>query len=81
MSPEELNSALKRRPFMPFRIHVTGGVEYDIRIPKMVMIGRTILFIGLRRDINSPYFDEPAWVALRHVSRVEPIVEPPQAAS
>ncbi len=75
MSPEELNSALRRRPYIPLRIHVTDGVHYDIPIPDMAMIGRTILFIGLRRDIESPYFDEPVWVALRHVTRVEPIVE------
>jgi hypothetical protein len=81
MSPEELNSALKRRPFMPFRIHVTGNVQYEIRNPEMVMIGRTIIHIGLRRDIDSPFFDEPVWVSLRHVTHVEPIVEAEQPAS
>lgn len=80
MSPEELNSALRRRPFVPIRIHVTDGVHYDIRVPHMVMIGRTILFIGLRRDVDSPFFDEPVWVALRHVTRVEPIIEAPAAS-
>lgn len=75
MSPEELNSALRRRPFVPLRIHVSDGVHYDILVPDMVMIGRTILFIGLRRDVDSPFFDEPVWVALRHITRVEPIVE------
>lgn len=75
MSPEELNSALRRRPFVPLRIHVSDGVHYDILIPDMVMIGRTILFIGLRRDVDSPFFDEPVWVALRHITRVELIVE------
>jgi hypothetical protein len=81
MSPEELNSALKRRPFVPLRIHVSDQAMYEIRNPEMVMIGRTILFIGLRRDINSPYFDEPVMVAMRHVTRVEPIVEAEQPAS
>ena len=81
MSPEELSGALKRRPFVPFRIHITDGAQYEIRIPDMVMIGRTILFIGLRRDIDSPFFDEPVWVAMRHITRVEPIVEAEQTAS
>jgi hypothetical protein len=54
---------------------VTDGVHYDIPIPDMAMIGRTTLFIGLRRDIESPYFDEPVMVSMRHVTRVEPIVE------
>ena len=80
MSPEELKGLLTRQPFMPFRIHVAEVASYDIRNPNMVMIGRTILFIGLRRDINSPYFDEPVMVALRHITRVEPIVEAEAAA-
>jgi len=60
---------------MPFRIHVSDQATYDIRNPEMVMIGRTIVCIGIARDIDSPFFDEPAWVALRHVTRLEPIVE------
>lgn len=75
MSPEELNSALRRKPYVPIRVHVTDGVHYDILNPEMAMIGRTILFIGLRRDIDSPYFDEPVMVSMRHVTRVEPIIE------
>lgn len=75
MSPEELNSALRRRPYVPLRIHVTDGVHYDILNPEMAMIGRTILFLGLRRDVDSPFFDEPVMVSMRHVTRVEPIVE------
>lgn len=74
MSPDELNSALRRRPYIPLRIHVTDGVHYDVPIPDMVMTGRTILFIGLRRDVDSPYFDEPVMVSMRHVTRVEPII-------
>lgn len=75
MSPEELNSWLRRRPYIPLRIHVTDGVHYDIPIPDMAMIGRTALFIGLRRDIDSPLFDEPVMVSMRHVTRVEPLIE------
>lgn len=75
MSPEELNSALRRKPYIPLRVHVTDGVHYDITIPDMAMIGRTILFIGLRRDVQSPFFDEPVMVSMRHITRVEPIVE------
>lgn len=75
MSPEEISSLLKRRPFMPFNVHVTGNVEHTIREPEMTMIGRTVLFIGGRRDIDSPYFDEPILVSMRHITRLEPIVE------
>lgn len=75
MSPDELNSMLNRRPFVPLRIHVADQAMYEVRNPQMAMIGRTILFIGLQRDVNSPYFDEPVVVSMRHITRVEPIVE------
>lgn len=75
MSPDELNSALRREPFLPFRVHLSNGVHYEVRNPQMAAIGRTILFIGLTRDVDSPYFDEPVWVALRHITHIEPIVE------
>ncbi len=75
MSPEELGSMLNRWPFVPFRIHVADQAMYEVRNPKMAMVGRTILFIGMRRDLNSPYFDEPVVVSMRHITRVEPMVE------
>jgi hypothetical protein len=83
MSPEELGKWLKRRPFIPLRIHVAEITHYDIFIPDMVMIGRTSIFIGARRDIDSEYFDEPIMVAMRHITRVEPLVEamPPAATA
>lgn len=75
MSPEELNSLLRGRPFMPFRIHVAEQATYEIRNPEMAVIGRTVLFLGMARDVDSPYFDEPVLVTLRHTTQVEPIVE------
>ena len=65
---------------MPFRVHVTGDVFYDIREPEMVMRGTTVLFLGQRRNVQSEFFDEPVLVALRHVSRLEPLLEEVAAA-
>ena len=75
MSPEEISSLLKRRPFMPFKVHVTGNVEYTVREPEMTRIGHTVLFIGDKRDAASEFFDEPIFVSMRHITHLEPIVE------
>ena len=75
MSPEEVSAFIKRRPFVPFKVHVTGNVEYTIRDPRATMIGRTVLFIGEKRDPASEFFDEPIFVAMRHITHLEPIVE------
>lgn len=75
MSPEELNSWIKRRPYIPLRIHVAETTHYDIHNPEMIMVGRTAIFIGLRRDIQSELFDEPVMVSMRHITKVEPILD------
>jgi hypothetical protein len=76
MSPEELSEWLRREPYIPLRIHVTDRIHYDIVNPNFAMVGKSVIFIGLRRDIDSPLFDEPVMVSLRHITRVEPILEP-----
>jgi hypothetical protein len=76
MDPEQVNAFTRRRPFVPFRVHVADGVSYDVTNPEFVSVGRTVLFVGVRRDPASPFFDEPVIVALRHVTRIEPLVDP-----
>jgi hypothetical protein len=75
MSPEDLKALLSRRPFLPFRLHITGGVTYDITFPEAALLSRSVLVIGVKRDVKSEFFDEPNGVALRHIIQAEPIVE------
>lgn len=75
MSATEINTLLRRRPFMPFRLHVTGDVHYDVRNPEMAVCGMSVFFLGQRRNVASEYFDELILVAIRHVTHIEPIVE------
>ena len=73
MSPNELIALRRRRPVIPFRLHVSGGVSYDITFPEWMLVGATTVFIGARRDPSSPIFDEPILVAVRHIIRAEPL--------
>jgi hypothetical protein len=75
MDPEQIHAFTRRRPFLPFRIHVADQVHYDVPNPEWVSVGRTVVFVGVRRDPTSPYFDEPVIVALRHITRLEPLVD------
>ena len=75
MSPNELNALLRRRPYLPIRLHVSDGVQYDIFQPEMAVVGMSVLFLGQRRNVQSEFFDEPVLIALRHITRVEPIIE------
>ena len=67
---------LDRRPFIPFRVHVSDQASYDITNPRTAMIGGAVLIIGIhRRDSASEFFDEPVFVANRHITRLEPLVD------
>ena len=73
MSPEGVSAFLKRRPFLPFKIHVTGNIEYTIREPGAAQGGQKVLFIGEKLDSASEFFDLPVFVAMRHITHLEPI--------
>ena len=47
MAPEELASAVRRRPFVPFRLTLTEGSVYEVRHPELCMPGRRSAVLGL----------------------------------
>jgi len=75
VSPEALRDALNRRPFLPFRLHLSDGRHFVIRRPELVFIGGSVTIIGLVRNTASEFFDEPLTVANRHITSLEPIIE------
>lgn len=79
---DDLTEELRRRPFEPFRIHVTDGSTYDVRHPEWVMVSpsRVLLFVPLA-DQPHPAFDRFHSVALVHVTRLEPLESSPSTSS
>lgn len=75
MNPQELKSMLERRPFIPFRIHISDQASYDITRPELVVVGGSMTFIGMIRNVQSDFFDEPVIIANRHITRLEPLIE------
>ncbi len=69
MRAEDLLEFTRRRPFMPYRIHVTGGQNYEIRHPDLVIVLRSRIEVGVGGDGGVP--DHVDHVALLHVVRIE----------
>jgi hypothetical protein len=69
--PEELTALLRRRPFVPFRIHMTDGHAYEIHHPEAMIVSRSYAVIGLRPDPESGVVDRSEMVAMLHIVRVE----------
>ncbi|MGA2701742.1 MAG: hypothetical protein ABSH35_11690 [Isosphaeraceae bacterium] len=73
MRLEDLLEQLRRRPFVPFRIHMTDGRFYDIVHPEAVLVLRSRAIIGLRPDPTTNIPDQSEQIALLHVVRTSEI--------
>lgn len=71
MRPEELMKLLRRRPFIPLRLHMTDGQTYDIRHPDLVMVSRSYATIGTTPDPASGVLEGVEYCSLLHIVRVE----------
>jgi hypothetical protein len=87
MPPEAFRIVLATRPFVPFRIHVLDGRTYDIRHPEEIMISSLFATVGVRsrppagpnaggNGDTSRFYDQIELVALRAISRLEPLGQP-----
>jgi len=77
MAPEELAAAVRRRPFVPFRLTLTEGSTYEIRHPELCMAGRRSAVIGLNpSDETDLLFARSVTIDLLHVVKLEPLETP-----
>jgi hypothetical protein len=80
MSPEAIREMLARRPFIPFRMHLTDGRNFVITRPELVFLGGAVTVIGIVRNTASEFFDEPVIIANWAIVSLEPILEPAATA-
>jgi hypothetical protein len=80
MPPADLLRLLRRQPFEPFRIHLADGTVYEIRHPELVIVAAASAIVAIP-DPNVPG-QAQSWeiVALRHMTRLEPIQAPAASA-
>jgi len=74
MRPEDILQLLRRRPFEPFRIHLTDGSTFEIRHPELAIVERSQMIIGMPGPAgpDGPV-ERSVFCALIHITRVEPI--------
>jgi len=73
MSFDDLQELIRRRPFRPFRVHLTDGSSLEVRHPDMFMIGRRSVTIGLAADPMQTFYDRATMVDLLHIMGTEPL--------
>jgi hypothetical protein len=83
MEHDELQRLLKQRPFQPFRVYVRDGRKYDIYYPRMNLLARSFIKIGIPDpNLPEPICDHLEFVLLAEIVRVEPLpgTAPPLAS-
>lgn len=82
MAPEELTAAIRRRPFVPFRLTLTEGSTYDVNHPEFCMVGRRSVIVGLAPLGGEEHlFDHSVTMNLLHIVKLEPLDSPTSGKS
>jgi hypothetical protein len=81
MTQEELQEAVRRQPFEPFRLVLTTGATYDIAHPDLIMVGKRSAVIGLTSYPPDTAYDRTIKVDLFHVVSTEQLPPKPSSSS
>ena len=73
MRAEDLLQWVRGAPFVPFRIRLNSGREFDIRHPEMVKVGRTTVHIYTYLGEPADPYERMQMVSLVLVESIEPI--------
>jgi hypothetical protein len=76
MPATELLRMLRIRPFVPFRLHVSEGMVYEIRHPEMVIVMAAAAIVAFPDPANEEMASGWELLDLRHIIRLEPIRSP-----
>jgi hypothetical protein len=77
MPPQDLLQALRRRPFLPFRLHVSDGTVHDVRHPELLLVAPGSAVVGMpSASLPFPQVERYEIVDLAHVVGLEPLQTP-----
>ncbi len=74
MDPKELATALRRRPFVPFRLTFTEGSTVEVRYPELCLAGQRSAVIGFPAPGDPDLlYERSVTIDLLHVVKMEPL--------
>jgi hypothetical protein len=82
MRPEAIVEMLREKQFRPFLIYLSDGTVYEIRHAELVLVGRSkaMIFFPIMDEPHA-VFERYISVSLLHITRLEPVPPPAEAAS
>jgi hypothetical protein len=80
MTVQTFRELLAQRPFKPFRLIMSSGQAYDIRLPEMAWLTRTSILVGIDETEDSVP-SEFKICSLLHVATIEPLPSGPRQSA
>jgi hypothetical protein len=73
MTANDIRTEMRGQPFVPKRIFVSDGSQYDVHHSDMCLIGLASIVVGIVSDPGSPYYEQAVRIDNRHVTRILPL--------
>ena len=73
MSATVVKESLLRRPFQPFRIHLSSGEKFDVRHPENALLVKSGICLA-NPDERGELPELPLWCGFLHIAAVEPLL-------
>jgi hypothetical protein len=70
MPANEIIDALRRRPFLPFRLVFADGTEYEVRHPELLHVGMASITIIVPHPDNPHMYQRVEVIDSRHVIKL-----------
>jgi hypothetical protein len=72
MRPDDVLQLLRARPFQPFRISLSDGLQYEVRHPDNAIVSRSTVLVGIPGPSgpDGPV-ERVVTCALVHITRME----------
>jgi len=71
MAPEQLRELLRRQPFQPFRIFMSGGQTYDVAGPEWMLVTLRTTALGIPGESRDG--ERVMLLDNLHITHTEPI--------
>lgn len=76
MTANDINSLLRRQPFVPFLIVTSDGTSYQVSHPELCMVGLGSAIVGYPAPGLQHTYERYDIVSMRHIVRLEPGDQP-----
>ena len=72
-----LREALRKQPFVPFRLVLSNGSQYDVRSPEWMLVTGMWTMLGIPGEAGDG--DLSRWLDNAHINELMPLPEVKQA--